>query len=323
MSVSEAKKVLDIEVEGLRAVRDRLGPEFEQAVDLIMASPTKLVVTGIGKSGLVGQKIAATLNSTGTPALFLHPVEAMHGDLGLVAPTDVVLALSYSGETCELNQMLHSVQQRQAPIIALCGRPESSLGQLAQVVLNSAVPREACPLGLAPTTSTTAMLAIGDALAVVLLQRKHFRAEDFRRNHPGGSLGARLKVAIRDVMLGGDSVPRVRQEATLQEALAELNAKSLGAVFVTGRQGELVGIVTDGDLRRALSGGQAFDSLTLDQVMTVRPQTVYNDLLAADALSLMQRHEITVLAVLNREGHFLGMVHLHSLLGKGEFRFLV
>ena len=173
MSVSEAKKVLDIEVEGLRAVRDRLGPEFEQAVDLIMASPTKLVVTGIGKSGLVGQKIAATLNSTGTPALFLHPVEAMHGDLGLVAPTDVVLALSYSGETCELNQMLHSVQQRQAPIIALCGRPESSLGQLAQVVLNSAVPREACPLGLAPTTSTTAMLAIGDALAMILQSCLH------------------------------------------------------------------------------------------------------------------------------------------------------
>lgn len=321
-SVLEAKKVLAVEVEGLQAVHDRIGQEFDQAVDLILRCPTKLVVTGIGKSGLVGQKIAATLNSTGTPSFFLHPVEAMHGDLGLVAPTDVVLALSYSGETYELNQMLHSVQQRQVPIIALCGRPDSSLGRLAQVVLNSAVPREACPLGLAPTASTTAMLALGDALAVVLLERKHFRVEDFRRNHPGGNLGARLKVAIREVMLTGDSVPKVAHTASLAAAIAELNAKNLGAVFVIGPQGELCGIVTDGDLRRALSSGQPFATLTLNQVMTASPQTIDSNLLAADALSLMQHHEITVLAVLDQDRHFLGMVHLHNLLGKGEFRFL-
>lgn len=323
MSITEAKKVLAIEAEGLRAVHDQLGPEFDEAIELILACPSRLVVTGIGKSGIVGQKIAATLNSTGTPAFFLHPVEAMHGDLGLVAPTDVVLALSYSGETAELNQLLHSVQQRHVPIIALCGRPNSTLGQLAGVFLNAAVPREACPLGLAPTASTTAMLALGDALAVVLLERKQFRVEDFRRNHPGGSLGARLKVAIREVMLTGKAVPRVAVDTSLAAAVAEMNEKSLGAVFVVGEQGELAGIVTDGDLRRNLSAGKSFDALSLRQVMTASPLSIYSDLLAADALSLMQQHEITVLAVVDRDKRFQGMVHLHDLLGKGEFRFLV
>ncbi len=323
MSVAQAKQVLAIEAEGLQAVGERIGPEFERAVELIFASPTRLVVTGIGKSGLIGQKIAATLNSTGTPSFFLHPVEAMHGDLGLVADTDVVLALSYSGETVELNHLLQSVQQRQVPIIAICGRRDSTLGQLAQVFLDSAVPREACPLGLAPTASTTAMLALGDALAVVLLERRQFRAEDFRRNHPGGSLGARLKVAIREVMLTGAAVPQVRVDASLSEALVELNRKNLGAVFVIGQGGELAGIVTDGDIRRALSSGSAFSDMGLQQVMTAHPLSIYSDLLAADALSLMQHHEITVLAVTDRAGRLQGMVHLHNLLGKGEFRFLV
>ena len=321
--IAEAKRVLAIEAEGLRAVHDRLGPEFDAAVELILASTGKLVVTGIGKSGLIGQKIAATLNSTGTPTVFLHPVEAMHGDLGLVAPADVVLALSYSGETAELNHFLHSVQQRGAAIIAICGRTDSTLSHLAQVMLNCAVPREACPLGLAPTASTTATLALGDALAVVLLERKHFQAEDFRKNHPGGSLGARLKVAIREVMLTGEAVPQVRENASLAHALAELNDKSLGAVFVLGRDDELVGIVTDGDLRRALSTGPPFASLTLAEVMTKSPLTVQAHLLAADALSLMQHHEITVLPVVDGANRLRGLVHLHDLLGKGEFRFLV
>lgn len=323
MSVLQAKQVLAIEAEGVQAVSERLGPEFDRAIELILACPTRLVVTGIGKSGLIGQKIAATLNSTGTPSFFLHPVEAMHGDLGLVADTDVVLALSYSGETVELNQLLRSVQQRQVPIIAISGRRDSTLGQLAQVFLDAAVPREACPLGLAPTASTTATLALGDALAVVLLERKQFGAEDFRRNHPGGSLGARLKVALREVMLTGAAVPRVRIDAGLPAALAELNEKNLGAVFVIGEQDELAGIVTDGDVRRALSSGKAFSDLDLRQVMTAQPLAIASDLLAADALSLMQHHEITVLAVTDRAGHLQGIVHLHNLLGKGEFRFLV
>jgi arabinose-5-phosphate isomerase len=318
-----AKEVLSIEAEGIQAVRDNLGEEFEQAVNLIMACPSRLVVTGIGKSGLVGQKISATLNSTGTPSLFLHPVEAMHGDLGMVAATDVVLAISYSGETPELNRLLASIRERSIQIIAICGNTDSTLSRHAAVTLNVAIPREACPLGLAPTTSTTATLAMGDALAVALLNRKHFKAEDFRRNHPGGSPGARLKVAVREVMLAGNKVPQVPMSASLADAVAELNAKNLGAVFVTGKKGALLGIVTDGDIRRMLSARQNFLEVTLAEAMTPHPLAIASDLMAADALSIMQQHEITVLAVISGQGDLVGILHLHDLLGKGEFRFLI
>lgn len=323
MSIALAKEVLSIEAEGILAVRDNLGEEFERAVDVVMACPTRLVVTGIGKSGLVGQKISATLNSTGTPSVFLHPVEAMHGDLGMVAPTDVVLAISYSGETSELNRLLGSLAERKIPIIALCGKPGSNLANHAVATLNVAVPREACPLGLAPTTSTTAALAMGDALAVALLNRKQFRAEDFRRNHPGGSLGARLKVAIREVMLTNDKVPVVADGASMEEAVAELNQKNLGAVFVVDQAGLLQGIVTDGDIRRLLSSGKNLAAMTLAEGMTRNPVAIASDLMAADALSIMQQREITVLAVVNDQGRLAGILHLHDLLGKGEFRFLI
>ncbi|MGE4559212.1 MAG: SIS domain-containing protein [Desulfobulbus sp.] len=323
MSCSLAKEVLTIEAEGILAVRDNLGLEFERAIDMIMACPSRLVVTGIGKSGLVGQKISATLNSTGTSSLFLHPVEAMHGDLGMVASTDIVLAISYSGETSELNRLLSSIKERSIPIIAICGRNDSTLAQHAQVTLNVAIPREACPLGLAPTTSTTATLAMGDALAVALLDRKQFKAEDFRRNHPGGSLGARLKVAIREVMLTGDKVPRVPMNATMTETVAELNQKNLGAVFVTDEKETLVGIVTDGDIRRLLSSGKNMAEIPLAEAMTRHPLAISSDLMAADALSIMQQHEITVLAVISDQGSLVGILHLHDLLGKGEFRFLI
>ena len=216
MTIELAKEVLQVEAEGILAVRDRLGAEFARAIDLIMACPSRLVVTGIGKSGLVGQKITATLNSTGTPSFFLHPVEAMHGDLGMVAATDVVLAISYSGETAELNSLLASFAERKVPVIALTGGADSTLAAFAAVTLNVSVPKEACPLGLAPTTSTTAALALGDALAVALLKRKEFRAEDFRRNHPGGSLGERLKVAVSEVMLTGRQMPSVHENVSLQ-----------------------------------------------------------------------------------------------------------
>ena len=323
MTLALAREVLTVESEGLLAVRDRLGEEFVRAVDIIMACPSRLVVTGIGKSGLVGQKIVATLNSTGTPSFFLHPVEAMHGDLGMVAASDVVLAISYSGETPELNRLLGSLRERGVPIIALCGVADSTLAGQAVVTLDVAIPREACPLGLAPTTSTTATLAMGDALAVALLNRKKFRAEDFRRNHPGGSLGERLKVAVREVMLTGDSVPKVTVAATMQAAVAELNRKNLGAVFVTDEAGRLRGIVTDGDIRRLLSSGRTIDEVPLAGVMTGRPVAIADTLMAADALSLMQRHEITVLAVVGAQGRLTGILHLHDLLGKGEFRFLI
>ncbi len=324
MTIALAKEVLSIEAEGILAVRDNLGPEFEQAVDIIMACPSRLVVTGIGKSGLVGQKISATLNSTGTPSFFLHPVEAMHGDLGMVAATDVVLAISYSGETSELNRLLGSLKERNVKIIAISGEGHSNLARHALVTLNVAIPKEACPLGLAPTTSTTATLAMGDALAVSLLNRKQFRAEDFRRNHPGGSLGERLKVAIREVMLSGDRMPVVTVDASIATALAELNKKNLGAVFVVDDSGKLLGIITDGDIRRMLSSGGRLDPVALAQEMMTRdPVTVVSSLLAADALSIMQQYEITVLAVVDGRGLLLGILHLHELLGKGEFRFLI
>ncbi len=323
MSCDLAKEVLTVESEGILAVRDNLGPEFDKAIDLIMACPSRLVVTGIGKSGLVGQKISATLNSVGTSAFFLHPVEAMHGDLGMVASTDVVLAISYSGETTELNHLLSSIKERALPVIALCGNNNSTLSQHADVTLNVAVPREAGSLGLAPTTSTTATLAMGDALAVVLQERKKFKAEDFRRNHPGGSLGARLKVAVREVMLTRDSVPRVSLKANMAEAIGELNTKNLGAVFVTDDEGTLLGIMTDGDVRRLLSSGKDYSQVPLAEAMTRKPLAISSDLMAADALSIMQQHEITVLAVVSEKGQLVGILHLHNLLGKGEFRFLI
>ncbi len=322
MTIELAKEVLRVEADGILAVRDRLGAEFAKAIDLIMACPSRLVVTGIGKSGLVGQKITATLNSTGTPSFFLHPVEAMHGDLGMVAATDVVLAISYSGETAELNSLLASISERRVPVIALTGGVNSTLADFAAVTLNVSVPKEACPLGLAPTTSTTATLALGDALAVALLKRKEFRAEDFRRNHPGGSLGERLKVAVSEVMLTGLQMPSVQEHVSLQEALAVLNEKNLGAVMVTSTSGRLVGILTDGDIRRILISGNP-SKLQLADVMTRDPVAITGHLLAADALSLMQQHEITILGVIDQQNHLCGILHLHNLLGKGEFRFLI
>ncbi len=322
MSVELAREVLQVEADGILSVRQQLGEEFLQAVGLIMACPSRVIVTGIGKSGLVGQKITATLNSTGTPSFFLHPVEAMHGDLGMVAATDVVLAISYSGETPELNALLASISERKVSIIAMTGGANSTLDACADVTLNVAVPKEACPLGLAPTTSTTATLALGDALAVVLLERKQFKAEDFRRNHPGGSLGERLKVSVSEVMLTGKDIPCISDNGSLQQAIVRLHEKNLGAVMVTGPAGHLKGILTDGDVRRIIINGYLPDE-KLIEVMTGDPVSISDNLLAADALSLMQRHEITILAVVDGEKKLQGILHLHDLLGKGEFRFLI
>ena len=281
------------------------------------------MITGIGKSGIIGQKIAATLNSTGTPSLFLHPVEAMHGDLGIVASHDVVLAISNSGETTELNILLPSLKKRGVKIIAMTGDTASTLAETSDAVLSTAVPQEACPLGLAPTASTTATLAMGDALAVVLLDLKQFNASDFRRNHPGGSLGERLKVQVSDVMLLGEEIPTVSEDADLRQAIQVLNEKNLGAVLIMKEARKIVGIITDGDVRRLVSNSENLDTTPLDKVMTVAPKTISQGLLVADAVSLMQRHEITILPVTDAEQRLIGILHLHDLLGKGEFRFLV
>jgi len=323
MSIELAKEVLRIEAEGINAVIDQVNDEFIRAVEMIMACPTRVIITGIGKSGIIGQKIAATLNSTGTPALFLHPVEAMHGDLGVVDPRDVVIAISYSGETTELNLLLPALKKRGARLIAITGNTSSTLAKNSDAVLQVKVPREACPLGLAPTASTTATLALGDALAVVLLNRKQFNEQDFRRNHPGGSLGERLKVKVAEVMLTGAGIPRVQRSSSLREAVAELNRKNLGAVLVMDGEEKLAGILTDGDLRRFVSQGGSIDQAGLSEVMTRSPKCIDQELLAADALSIMQRHEITILPVVDQENRLKGILHLQDLLGKGEFRFLV
>lgn len=323
MSIREAQEVLKIEEQGLAAVRERIGEEFERAVQTILDCSTRLVITGIGKSGLIGQKISATLNSTGTPSFFLHPVEALHGDLGMVMATDVVIAISYSGETPELNGLLNSLKQRGNPIIAMTGGAHSTLANSADVVLNIRVPKEACPLGLAPTSSTTATLAMGDALSVVLLNRKNFQAEDFRHNHPGGSLGQRLKVRVEEVMLVGDAMPVITEGEPALKAIQILNEKNLGAVLVIDIQNIVKGIITDGDVRRLMAEEILLGDVSSESIMTKDPLTISRDAMAADALSIMQRHEITVLPIVDQEHRIIGILHLHELLGKGEFRFLV
>jgi len=324
MSIEKAKEVLLIEEQGLAAVRDRIGEEFVRAVESVQACNGRLVISGIGKSGLIGQKISATLNSTGTPSFFLHPVEAMHGDLGMVMASDVILAISYSGETVELNGLLTSLKKRGNTIIAMTGGPHSFLADAADIVLDIKVPKEACPLGLAPTASTTATLAMGDALAVVLLNRKKFQAADFRQNHPGGSLGERLKVKVSEVMLVGEDIPVISPEKSGSMAIIELNEKNKGAVLVIDDDCFVLGIVTDGDVRRAVMTDMAgLDQITVAELMTKDPICINGSRMAADALSIMQHHEITALPITSDTGQLEGMLHLHDLLGKGEFRFLV
>jgi arabinose-5-phosphate isomerase len=322
MYLDQAKEVLKIEAEGITSLLDQIGADFDKAVEMILACSGRLIITGIGKSGIIGQKIAATLNSTGTSSFFLHPVEAMHGDLGLVDEQDVVLAISYSGETSELNLLLPSLKKRGVGIISMTGNVNSSLAKHGNAVLSVSVPREACPLGLAPTASTTAALAMGDALAVVLLNCKQFKASDFRRNHPGGSLGERLKVKVSEVMITGEDIPSVTVATPMSEAVEVMNKRNLGAVLVMA-EGDLQGIITDGDIRRLLSKGETFAAMSVAEVMTGDPKTIAADLLAADALSIMQRHEITILPVHGPDGRLAGVLHLQDLLGKGEFRFLV
>ena len=323
MSIQDAQKVFLIEEQGLAAVRQRIGGEFIKAVELILACPSRVVITGIGKSGIIGQKISATLNSTGTPSFFLHPVEAMHGDLGMVMPSDVVVAISYSGETIELNSLLANLKKRVTAIIAMTGGLDSTLAKVSDAVLDIGVPREACPLGLAPTASTTATLAMGDALSVVLQNRKQFQASDFRENHRGGSLGQRLKVKVSEVMLTKERIPAIHRDETALKAIQILNEKNIGAVIIIDDDRHVSGIVTDGDIRRYIAGDLAFHTLKAKDMMTPDPISIDETILAADALSIMQRHEITVLPIIDTERKMVGILHLHDLLGKGEFRFLV
>lgn len=321
--LKRAIEILQTEKEGLEEVIKNLDSSFVSAVNLILNSSGRVVVTGVGKSGLIGKKISATLSSTGTPSFFLHPVEALHGDLGMVTSGDILLALSYSGNTLEVCEVVKILKNRNIPVIAMTGNAESVLAGLSDVVINTAIPREACPFNLAPTTSTTAMLALGDALAIVLFELRGLQAEDFRKNHPGGTLGERLKVKVKEIMLKGDKIPLVREGTPLSLAIEELDRKRLGAVLIVNALGHLSGILTDGDLRRIVTKHKGLPEVKIEEVMTKNPKRIEENRLAAEALELMEKHLITVLPVVNYDGLLVGILHLHDILGKGTFKFVV
>ncbi len=311
-----ARRVLDIEAESIRALVERVDSSFEHAVELILGTTGKVVVTGMGKSGIICQKIASTLASTGTSAIFLHPAEGAHGDLGVLMKNDTVIALSNSGETEEIIMMLPLVKRLGLGLIAMTGRPCSTLGRYADVVINTAVREEACPLGLAPTASTTAALAMGDALAVALLERRGFREEDFAVLHPAGSLGRKL-MKVKDLMHTGAAIPGVGPQTEMKDAILEMTAKRLGITGVFEAE-RLVGVITDGDLRRALERGNDVLKKKVSQVMTRNPKTIGEEAIAESALRLMEEHQITALFVESRDGQkVVGVVHLHDLIRAG------
>ncbi|MBS6359827.1 arabinose 5-phosphate isomerase KdsD [Burkholderia sp.] len=311
-----ARDVLDIEADAVRALRDQLNGTFVEAVALLLGCRGRVVVSGIGKSGHIARKIAATLASTGTPAFFVHPAEASHGDLGMVTEDDVFIGISYSGESEELVAILPLVKRIGAKLIAMTGRPDSSLGQLADVNLNAAVAKEACPLNLAPTASTTAALALGDALAVAVLDARGFGSDDFARSHPGGALGRRLLTYVRDVMRTGDEVPYVGLDATLADALFQITAKRMGMTAVIDPDRKVVGIFTDGDLRRVLERDGDFRKLPIADVMTRQPRTIGADHLAVEAVELMERHRINQMLVTDANGALIGALNMHDLFSK-------
>lgn len=312
-----ARQVLTTEADAVRALAGRLDQNFYRAVQLILACRGRVVVSGMGKSGHIGHKIAATLASTGTPAFFVHPGEASHGDLGMIAHDDVVIALSNSGESPEITSILPLIKRRGAKLIGMSGNPQSTLGTESDVHLNAAVDKEACPLNLAPTASTTAALALGDALAVVLLEARGFSAEDFARTHPGGSLGRRLLIRVRDLMHTAERLPRVSLAASTKEALLEMTEKGLGMTAVVDEADRVRGVFTDGDLRRALEKKLDILSVGVDQVMTLNPKTIGPDQLAAEAVEKMETLRINGLLVVNEAGQLQGALNMHDLLRAG------
>jgi len=311
--ISEGRRVLEIESEAIRALIPRLGADFTAAVGLLWNCTGRVVITGLGKSGLVGRKIAATLASTGTPAIFVHPAEAVHGDIGMIGPSDVVMALSKSGETREVLDLLPIFKRIGLKMIAVTGEPDSTLGRAADVVLDSSVKEEACPLNLAPTASSTAALALGDALAITLLKKRGLTEEDLAFLHPGGAIGRKL-LRVRDLMHTGTDVPLVDSKAPLEQVLLEMSSKRLGHTGVIGDGGELVGVITDGDLRRALEKSGTLAGKTASELMSASPKTINGDALAARALQTMEKHSITGLFVREENGSLEGFIHLHDIL---------
>jgi len=319
MIIKRAKQVLRIEAKAIEQLVERINEQFVQAVELILACEGKVVVTGVGKSGIIGQKIASTLASTGTPAFFLHSTEGSHGDLGMLGKKDIVVAISNSGETDELSQILPLIKRYGNKLIALTGKAKSTLARAGDVVLDVSVEEEACPLGLAPTASTTATLAMGDALAVALLEKRGFNKDDFAILHPGGKLGKRLLLKVRDLMHVGDELPMVYEETLMKGALVEITSKRLGVTGVMNKRHELVGIITDGDLRRALERHIDLLERTAGEVMTHNPKWIEADTLAAQAVQRMEEYSITSLFVFDKAGERTprGILHLHDLLKAG------
>ena len=309
-----AQETLGIEAAAVMAVRQRLGPAFAQAVERMLLLSGRVVVMGMGKSGHIGRKIAATLASTGTPALFVHPAEASHGDLGMITAADLVLAVSNSGESQELTAILPVFKRLGVPLVAMTGRADSTLARYADVFLDCAVDKEACPLNLTPTASTTVQLALGDALAVALLDARGFKAEDFARSHPGGALGRKLLTHVSDVMRSGPAVPRVGPDASFSALMREMSAKGLGATAVVNADGQVLGIFTDGDLRRLVERGQDLRTLSAADVMHPQPSTIAQDALAAEAAELMELRRITSVLVLDDQGLLCGALNSNDLM---------
>ena len=313
-AVQIGRQALAVEAKALTELAPRLGEAFARAVQLMLACTGRVAVMGMGKSGHVGRKISATLSSTGTPALFVHPAEASHGDLGMITAKDVVLALSNSGESDELNTILPVLRRLGVPVVAMTGRLESSLAGHADIVLDSAVAEEACPLQLAPTASTTAQMALGDALAVALLDARGFKAEDFARSHPGGALGRKLLTHVHDLMRSGDDLPRVAAGTSFTDMMREMSAKALGLAIVVDDGGLVQGVFTDGDLRRLVEKGQDLRSLRAEDVMHRRPRTVRPQALAVDAADLMEEARITVVLVVDDAGRLQGALSINDLM---------
>jgi arabinose-5-phosphate isomerase len=318
MLKEQAKRVLRIEAEAISALIDRVDDNLIKAVDIIYSRPGRVVVTGMGKSGLIGKKVAATLASTGTPALFLHPAEGGHGDIGMVTKGDTVIAISNSGETDEIVKILPVLKRLDIKLIALTGNINSTLAKASDVVLDVSVKEEACPMGLVPTASTTAALAMGDALAVALLIKRGFKEEDFALFHPGGNLGKRLLLTAGDLMHKGDEIPFVNIKTMMKDAIIEISSKRLGMTTVIDNSSTLRGIITDGDLRRGLERwGERFFSLKAEDVMTRSPKTIDKETLAMKALSIMERHSITSLIIIDSDSKVEGVIHLHDILKAG------
>lgn len=316
---NSALSVIEIEGQAVLNLSKSINETFQRACETLVAIQGRIVVTGIGKSGHIGKKIASTLASTGSPAFFLHPAEAVHGDLGMLTSTDAVIALSHSGNTPEILQLIPMIKRLQIPLIALTGKPDSSLAQYADYHLLIPVEQEACPLGLAPTTSSTASLVMGDAIAIALLEAKGFSREDFALSHPGGALGKKLLLRAIEIAHTNDDLPMVRSGVTIRDALIEVTQKKLGMTCVLGENDTLLGVYTDGDIRRTLHQNLDLSATPIDEVMSRQCKTIYNTTLAAEALAIMQKYTITSLVIINEQNQPLGVVHLHDILRSGIY----